>query len=81
MLLSRSLRQRRVERRARAHHGGASFGVRQIVATDIRGAPLHRYKFVRRGIAELRFKLLGETRATLQEDITWARQLLTRNEK
>lgn len=39
------------------------------------------YKFVRRGMAELRFKLLGETRATLQEDITWARQLLTRNEK
>jgi uncharacterized BrkB/YihY/UPF0761 family membrane protein len=39
------------------------------------------YKFVRRGIRELRFKLLGETRATLQEDITWVRQLLTRNER
>jgi uncharacterized membrane protein YqjE len=39
------------------------------------------YRFVRRGIREIRISPLEETRATLQEDITWARQLLTRNER
>lgn len=37
------------------------------------------YRFVRRGIQELRMSPLEGTRATLQEDIEWARQLLTRN--
>ena len=39
------------------------------------------YRFIRRGIREIRISPLEETRATLQEDITWARQLLTRNER
>ena len=39
------------------------------------------YKFVRRGIREIRISPLEETRQTLQEDIQWARQLLTRNER
>jgi uncharacterized membrane protein YqjE len=37
------------------------------------------YKFVRRGIREIRISPLEDTRATLQEDVEWARQLLTRN--
>jgi uncharacterized membrane protein YqjE len=37
------------------------------------------YKFVRRGIREIRISPLEETRETLREDIEWARQLLTRN--
>src|SRR6478672_13163304 len=37
------------------------------------------YKFVRRGIREIRFSPLKESRETLREDIEWARQLLTRN--
>jgi uncharacterized membrane protein YqjE len=39
------------------------------------------YRYVRRGIREVRFSPLEETRETLQEDIQWARQLLTRNER
>jgi uncharacterized membrane protein YqjE len=37
------------------------------------------YKFVRRGIREIRISPLEDTRETLREDIEWARQLLTRN--
>jgi len=39
------------------------------------------YRFVRRGIREIRFSPLDETRASLQEDIEWAKQLLTQNER
>ncbi|MFN8637187.1 MAG: phage holin family protein [Chloroflexota bacterium] len=39
------------------------------------------YRFVIRGIREIRMSPLETTRATLSEDITWARQLLTRNGK
>jgi uncharacterized BrkB/YihY/UPF0761 family membrane protein len=39
------------------------------------------YRFVRRGIREIRLSPLSETRQSLQEDIQWARQLLTRNER
>jgi uncharacterized membrane protein YqjE len=39
------------------------------------------YRFVRRGIREFRISPLEETRESLQEDIQWARQLLTRNER
>jgi uncharacterized membrane protein YqjE len=37
------------------------------------------YRYARRGIREIRFSPLEETRDTLREDIEWARQLLTRN--
>jgi hypothetical protein len=37
------------------------------------------YRVVIRGIREIRMSPLEDTRATLSEDITWARQLLTRN--
>lgn len=39
------------------------------------------YRFVRRGIREIRISPLEETRESLREDIEWARQLLTRNER
>lgn len=39
------------------------------------------YRFAIRGIREIRMSPLETTRATVQEDITWARQLLTRNGK
>jgi hypothetical protein len=39
------------------------------------------YRFVRRGIAEIKIQPLDDTRKSLQEDITWARQLLTRDGK
>jgi uncharacterized BrkB/YihY/UPF0761 family membrane protein len=39
------------------------------------------YRIVIRGIREIRMSPLETTRATLSEDITWARQLLTRNGK
>jgi uncharacterized membrane protein YqjE len=39
------------------------------------------YRLVRRGIREIRISPLEGTRETLQEDIEWARQLLTRNER
>jgi len=39
------------------------------------------YKFVKRGITEIKISPLDDTRKTLQEDITWARQLLTRDGK
>jgi uncharacterized membrane protein YqjE len=39
------------------------------------------YRFVRRGIREIRISPLEDTRETLREDIEWARQLLTRNER
>ncbi len=39
------------------------------------------YKYVRRGIREIRISPLEDTRETLREDIEWARQLLTRNER
>lgn len=39
------------------------------------------YRFVRRGIQEIKIDPLDQTRRSLQEDITWARQLLTRDGK
>ena len=39
------------------------------------------YKIVMRGIREFKMSPLKETRETVQEDMTWARQLLTPNEK
>src|SRR3954447_18429334 len=39
------------------------------------------YKIVMRGIREFKMTPLEETRETVQEDMTWARQLLTPNEK
>ncbi len=39
------------------------------------------YRFVRRGIEEVKIKPVERTRRTLREDVTWARRLLTRNAK
>jgi uncharacterized membrane protein YqjE len=39
------------------------------------------YRLVMRGVREVKVSPLEETRATLREDIEWARQLLTRNGK
>jgi uncharacterized membrane protein YqjE len=39
------------------------------------------YKLVMRGIQEVKMSPLEGTRATVQEDIEWAQQLLTRNGK
>ena len=39
------------------------------------------YKLVMRGIKEVKLSPIERTRATVQEDIEWARQLLTRNGK
>jgi hypothetical protein len=39
------------------------------------------YKLIMRGIQEVKISPLEGTRATVQEDIEWARQLLTRNGK
>lgn len=39
------------------------------------------YRFIRRGLREIRISPLDETRHTLQEDIQWAKQLLTRGER
>ena len=37
------------------------------------------YRLVMRGIREVQLSPIEQTRATVQEDIEWARQLLTRN--
>ena len=39
------------------------------------------YRLVMRGIREVQLSPIAQTRATVQEDIEWARQLLTRNER
>ncbi|MCC6179939.1 MAG: phage holin family protein [Chloroflexi bacterium] len=39
------------------------------------------YRFVRRGIQEVKISPVARTRTTLGEDVQWARQLLTRNGK
>jgi hypothetical protein len=39
------------------------------------------YRYVMRGIREVRISPLEGTREAMREDITWARQLLTRNGK
>lgn len=39
------------------------------------------YQFVRRGIREIKMDPLDDTRSSLREDMTWARQLLTRDGK
>lgn len=39
------------------------------------------YRFVKRGIREIKMSPMDDTRTTLREDITWARQLLTRDGK
>ena len=39
------------------------------------------YKFVMRGIREVKISPLEDTRDAVREDIEWARQLLTRNGK
>jgi uncharacterized membrane protein YqjE len=37
------------------------------------------YRYIRRGLREVRVTPIGRTRQTLREDVTWARRLLTRN--
>jgi hypothetical protein len=39
------------------------------------------YRFVMRGIQEIKMDPMDSTRKSLQEDLTWARQLLTRDGK
>lgn len=39
------------------------------------------YRFVLRGIQEIKISPIARTRKTLSEDISWAQQLLTRNGK
>jgi uncharacterized membrane protein YqjE len=39
------------------------------------------YRFIMRGIKEVRITPVDRTRRTLREDMTWARRLLTRNAK
>ena len=39
------------------------------------------YRFLMRGLQEVRIKPIARTRRTLREDVRWARQLLTRNAK
>jgi hypothetical protein len=39
------------------------------------------YRFVMRGIHEIKMDPMDSTRKSLQEDLTWARQLLTRDGK
>jgi hypothetical protein len=39
------------------------------------------YKLMRRGVSEVQISPLEESREALREDIEWARQLLTRNER
>jgi len=39
------------------------------------------YRFVQRGLREVQISPLARTRETMSEDVSWAKQLLTRNER
>ena len=39
------------------------------------------YRFVQRGLREVPISPLARTRETISEDVSWAKQLLTRNER
>ena len=52
-----------------------------VIVLIIAGVFFAAYRFIMRGIREIRITPVDRTRHTLREDIRWARHLLTRNGK
>ena len=52
-----------------------------VIVLIIAGVFFAAYRFIMRGIREIRITPIDRTRRTLREDIRWARHLLTRNGK
>ena len=50
-----------------------------VIVLIIAGVFFAAYRFIMRGIREIRITPIDRTRRTLREDIRWARHLLTRN--
>ena len=50
-----------------------------VIVLIIAGVFFVAYRFIMRGIREIRITPVDRTRQTLREDIRWARHLLTRN--